>query len=485
MSQGAASVIDSQPIPAFRPEALGDPSFRREHGVRFAYATGSMANGIASEALVEAAAAAGVLPFFGAAGLAPARVLEAIARLKRSLLGRSHGFNLIHSPADPALEEALVDLYLRENVRLVEASAFMDVTPALVRYRLTGLRRGVDGRAAAPNRVVGKVSRVEVAEKFLRPAPEAMRRELSAAGRISREEAELGAEIPLAQDVTVEADSGGHTDNRPLVALLPTILSLRDRLHAQNPLDVIVRVGAAGGISTPASAAAAFVMGAAYVMTGSVNQACVESGTSDRVRAMLAEAGQADCVMAPAADMFEMGVKVQVLKRGTMFAMRAARLYEIWRQHASIDEIPAAVRATLERDFFRQTIEAEWESVREFFSRRDPAQITRAQNEPKFKMALIFRAYLGKASRWANAGVADRALDYQIWCGPAMGAFNEWTRGSFLAAPENRRVGIVARNIIYGAACVLSAQFERLASNASAAPAFLPLTETELAEAGV
>ena len=58
-------------------------------------------------------------------------------------------------------------------------------------------------------------------------------------------------------------------------------------------------------------------MGAAYVVTGSVNQACVESGTSDAVRQMLAEAGQADVAMAPAADMFEMGVKVQVLKRGT------------------------------------------------------------------------------------------------------------------------------------------------------------------------
>ena len=68
-------------------------------------------------------------------------------------------------------------------------------------------------------------------------------------------------------------------------------------------------------------------MGAAYVVTGSVNQACVESGTSPAVRQMLAEAEQADVAMAPAADMFEMGVKVQVLKRGTMFAMRAAKLY--------------------------------------------------------------------------------------------------------------------------------------------------------------
>ena len=37
--------------------------------------------------------------------------------------------------------------------------------------------------------------------------------------------------------------------------------------------------------------------------------------------------------MAPAADMFEMGVKLQVLKRGTMFPMRAQKLYELYRAH--------------------------------------------------------------------------------------------------------------------------------------------------------
>jgi NAD(P)H-dependent flavin oxidoreductase YrpB (nitropropane dioxygenase family) len=41
----------------------------------------------------------------------------------------------------------------------------------------------------------------------------------------------------------------------------------------------------------------------------------VEAGTSDTVRQMLAEAEQADVAMAPSADMFELGVKVQVLKR--------------------------------------------------------------------------------------------------------------------------------------------------------------------------
>ncbi|MDE2490054.1 MAG: 2-nitropropane dioxygenase, partial [Elusimicrobia bacterium] len=220
--------------PALLPEALGDPAFRREHRVRYAYATGAMANGIASIGLVEAGARAGLLSFFGAAGLSLGRVEEAIGRLQSALGELPHGFNLIHSPNETGLEDAVAGLYLRRGVRLVEASAFMDLTPAIVRYRLSGLRRAADGSVEAPHKVVAKVSRVEVAEKFLAPAPEALRRELAAAGAITAEEAALGAEVPMAQDLTVEADSGGHTDNRPLVALLPTILALRARLQAKH-----------------------------------------------------------------------------------------------------------------------------------------------------------------------------------------------------------------------------------------------------------
>ena len=68
-------------------------------------------------------------------------------------------------------------------------------------------------------------------------------------------------------------------------------------------------------------------------------------------------------------------------------------------------------------------------------------------------MALVFRWYLGLSSRWANIGDPTRQLDYQVWCGPAMGAFNEWTKGSFLEHPANRGVVVVALNLLYGA-CV-------------------------------
>jgi PfaD family protein len=421
-----------------------------------------MANGIGSVEIVEAMGRAGMLGIFGAAGLPLAAVDSAIDRLGRSL-GNSvpHGFNLIHSPNEPELEAAVAARYLKRGVRLVEASAYLDLTLPVVRYRVHGIHRDESGRVVAPNRVIAKVSRVEVASKFMAPPPARFLKELVAAGEITTAQAELGSQIPMAGDVTAEADSGGHTDNQPAVVLLPTLIALRDRLQAEHGYDHPVRIGAAGGISTPWSAAAAFAMGAAYVVTGSVNQACVEAGTSSAVRRMLAQAQQADTAMAPAADMFEMGVKVQVLKRGTMFAMRAAKLYELYRTYDGIDQIPGADRTSLEKNIFRAPLETIWDQTRDYFRTRDPAQIDRAERDAKHKMALVFRWYLGQSSHWANSGEPSRTVDYQIWCGPAMAAFNEWVRGSFLERAETRNVVTVALNILYGAAVLARARTMR------------------------
>jgi len=162
--------------------------------------------------------------------------------------------------------------------------------------------------------------------------------------------------------------------------------------------------------------------------------------------------------MAPAADMFEMGVDVQVLRRGSLFAVRARKLYELYRAWPSLEAIPASEREKVERDILRQGFDAAWESTRSFWMGRDPAQVERARHDPKHAMALVFRSYLGLSSRWAIDGVDERAADFQIWCGPAMGAFNSWTRGSFLEAPANRGVVQVARNLLEGAAVVTRAQ---------------------------
>jgi PfaD family protein len=437
------------PLP---PERLGDPSFGRRFGVGLAYAAGAMANGIASEELVTALGRAGILSSFGAAGLAPARLEAAIQRIKALLPNGPFAFNLIHSPNEPALERATVELYLRHGVTTVEASAFLDLTPHLVRYRAAGLRRSPSGEIEIGNRLIVKLSRHEVAEKVLRPAPPAMLAQLVEEGAINAAQANLARRVPLCDAVTVEADSGGHTDNRPLVCLLPSILELRDAIQAQERYPTPVMVGAAGGIGTPDAVAGAFAMGAAYVVTGSVNQACRESGTSDAARALLAQATMADVVMAPAADMFEQGVKVQLLRRGTLFPMRAQKLYDLYREYDGVDMLPSAEREQLERRVFRQSLESVWQETVRFFEERDPDVLARSADNPKRKMALIFRWYLGRSSRWSIAGQVGREQDYQIWCGPAMGSFNDWVRGSYLEDPAARRVVDVAHHVMLGAA---------------------------------
>jgi trans-AT polyketide synthase/acyltransferase/oxidoreductase domain-containing protein len=470
---GGALIVPTKPgldysevaaiLPPLPPTQLGDAAFRAAHGLRFAYMTGAMANGIGSVEIVTAMSRAGMLGSFGAAGLSVERVTQAIDRLQAELGDAPFCVNLIHSPNEPTHEAAIADLLLRKHVRLVEASAYLDLSPAIVRYRVSGLEAGPDGSVTCRNRVIAKVSRVEVATRFLSPPPAKFVNELLQSGVITAEQAELAKRVPMCDDLTAEADSGGHTDNRPAITLLPTMLALRDRLQHQFQFSHPVRVGLAGGIATPAGVAGAFALGASYVVTGSVNQACVESGSSDLVRTMLAEAGQADVTMAPAADMFEMGVKVQVLKRGTMFAMRGQKLFDAYRAYPNWEAIPANDRVQFEKTMFRKTFDEIWTETRDFFSRRDPSQLAKAEADPRHRMALVFRWYLGLSSRWANAGEPTRQLDYQVWCGPAMGAFNEWTKGSELERPANRTVTAVARNLLYGAAVHARVQSSRQA----------------------
>ncbi|RKT54501.1 PfaD family polyunsaturated fatty acid/polyketide biosynthesis protein [Saccharothrix australiensis] len=445
-------------LPPLYPEWLGDRSFCQAHGVRFPYVVGEMANGIATTGMVAAAARAGLLGFFGAAGLPVAAVDRALDELAATPGEHAPwGVNLIRSPHEPATENRVADLLLRRGVRRVSVSAFTEPSLAVVRCAATGLRRGPHG-VHRRVRLFPKVSHPVVAERFMSPAPAALLRALVDDGHLTREEAELAGHVPLAEDITVEGDSGGHTDNRPLVALLPAITALRDEVVRRFGYREPVRVGAAGGLGSPAGVAAAFALGAAYVLTGSVNQAAVESGLSADAKEMVAAADISDVVMAPAADLFEFGGKVQVLSRGTMYAVRAAKLYELYVGHSSLEEIPDRVRLKLEREVLHASLEEVWAETARFWQAVDPGQLVHAEAEPKHRMALLFRWYLGRSSHWAIDGERARRADYQVWCGPAMGAFNRWAAGSHLAPVGNRSVGDIGLNLLEGAAVVTRAQ---------------------------
>jgi len=442
----------SLPVPL---ETLGDDHFKSEYGLKYALYAGAMANGIASEEMVIALGKAGFMGSFGAGGLLPDRVEKAILRIQSELKEKPFLFNLLNSPFEPVLEQRIVELYLKHGINAIEASAYLTLTANLIHYRAAGLSQLPDGSIRIANRIIAKVSRREVASKFLQAPSEEMLKQLVIDGKITDEQSRLARLVPMADDITVEADSGGHTDNRPLVVILPALIRLRDAMQSKYQFATHVRIGAAGGIGTPTSALAAFMMGAAYIATGSVNQDCMESDTSDHARSLLAQMESTDVAMAPASDMFEMGVKVQVLKRGTMFAMRALKLFELYQRYGAIEEIPAEERENLETKIFQRSLESVWEECVKFFNERDPRQIERGLKNPKDKMALIFRWYLGLSSRWSKTGETGREMDFQIWTGPSMGAFNDWVRGSYLESVENRRVVDVNTQILRGAAYLL------------------------------
>ena len=134
------------------PWQLGDLGFLRDHGLRLPCMSGAMANGIACEEVVITMGQAGLLGSFGAAGLVPSRIEEAIQRIQHALPQGPYAFNLIHSPNEDALERSGCELFLRHGVRTVEASAYLDLTPHIVRYRVAGLQTTPDGQIFA-NRV--------------------------------------------------------------------------------------------------------------------------------------------------------------------------------------------------------------------------------------------------------------------------------------------------------------------------------------------
>lgn len=448
-----------QTLPAIYPEWLGHASFARTHGSRFNYIVGEMARGIATPRMVVAAVNAGCMGFYGSAGLKPQEIERGIQEIKSQLSpeNTSWGANLIHTPQQPAYEAEVVDLFLAHQVERVSTSAYKKLSPEIVRFSAFGLSRHADGIIRRQTHVFAKVSRAEVAKQFINPAPDDILQSLVAAGHISSEQADLAKHVPVAEDITAEADSGGHTDNRPAGPLYASIRAARKQVcEAQGwPLDK-VRIGLAGGIATPHSVAAAFNMGAAYVLTGSINQATQESGLSEPARELLAKAGPADVAMAPAADMFEQGTEVQVLKRGTLFAMRGQKLSNLYRAGHSFETLPETDQIWLE-NVLGEPFDLAWTKTRSYIESVNPREAARAQSDGNKRLALVARRYLFMGAQWAREGDISRRSDYQIWCGPAQGAFNEWVAGSALEPLANRTVRQIAWNLLEGAATLTRA----------------------------
>jgi trans-AT polyketide synthase/acyltransferase/oxidoreductase domain-containing protein len=203
-------------------------------------------------------------------------------------------------------------------------------------------------------------------------------------------------------------------------------------------------------------------MGADFILTGSINQCTVEAGTSVAVKDMLETAGPQDTAYAPAGDMFELGAKVQVFKKGIFFPARANKLYELYSRYNSLDEIDLKTRRQIEEKYFRRSFDDIWQETKSYYLDAGRGKLEELERSPKLKMALIFRWYFVHTTRLAMNGDEQQKLDYQIHCGPALGAFNRWVKGTALESWRNRHVADIAERLLDATADRLNERFAQL-----------------------
>jgi trans-AT polyketide synthase/acyltransferase/oxidoreductase domain-containing protein len=441
-----AQIVESNGKVQITASTFGDKEFKKDYGIKYAYAAGGIHHGISSPGFVIRMAQAGLLAYFGTGGLTISQVESAVKQIQSAVNAtEAYGVSVICNNNHPHHENALVDLLLKHRVRNLEVVDCIQVTTALLRYRLKGLSRQANGEVVCANRVLARVTHPDVAALFLSPAPERLVNKLLAENKITPQEADLAAKVPLADDVCIEANSGWHSDNGAAQVLLPVVLKLRDEMQAAFSYGKRVRVGSADGIGTPSAVAAAFLLGADFVVTDTLNQCSVEASLSDSAKDLLEQVNVQDTEYAPAREMFELGAKVRVLKKGLLFPARANKLYELYKQHNSLDEIDEKTRKQLQERYFKR-------SFSEVLSAINAQQIAEAERNPKHKMALVFKWYLDHGMNLALSGNDSARVDYQIRCAPALGAFNHWSKGTAFEKWRNRHVDQIAESLMQGAA---------------------------------
>jgi trans-AT polyketide synthase, acyltransferase and oxidoreductase domains len=235
---------------------------------------------------------------------------------------------------------------------------------------------------------------------------------------------------------------------------------LREQMSRIHPATAQVRVGSAGGLGTPHALAAAFILGADFVLTGSINQCTVEAGTSSRVKDMLQRAGPQDTAIVPAGDMLEIGSKMQVFRRGLLFPTRATKLYELYRGYSGWGAIPAEIQQQIETRYFRRSFSQVVDELRAYYTPRSPARWAEAERNPRQLLGMVFRWYFHYTTQWALAGDPEREVDYQIHCGPALGSFNAWAQDTGMASWRERHVDEIAERLMMAAAKLLSQRYE-------------------------
>jgi len=142
--------------------------------------------------------------------------------------------------------------------------------------------------------------------------------------------------------------------------------------------------------------------------------------------------------------------------------MRANKLYALYTHCAGLEDIPESERAKLERTFFKRGLSEVWEETLGYLKAKGREKdIALAQANPKIRMARVFRWYFAYSTQLAFSGSAEDLVNYQVHTGPALGAFNQWVKGTTLEPWTERHVDEIAIALMDAAARHLRSGYER------------------------
>jgi trans-AT polyketide synthase/acyltransferase/oxidoreductase domain-containing protein len=414
---------------------LGSKSFRDTYNLRESYVIGSMGRGISGAEVLKSAARNGLLSIGGTDGLTQSQIRTLIQEAKVNDENSAvQGFHMSYAYSEKN-ESELINLYLEEKVKLLFVSGYSTVSKNLIKYKVKGLSKDADGNIRENNHIMASVSRTEVAESFMKPAPERIIDALLKDGEITDEQALLAKSVPVSRDICVEADGGGYTNRVSMFAAFPAIEAIAKKINKSNGYSEKIRVGVSGGIGSAKAAAAAFLMGADFIVTGSVNQCTVEASTSDTVKKMLSSLTIQDIGYVSAGDIYDPGRMIQVVKKGSLFKARADKLYRICQSGEGIKAIDQGTKEQLETRYFGKKIE---EIIQEIL-------LEDVGEHPQEQLVLLYKWYLKKAMEWAIEGNDDKQTDYCIMCGCSIGSFNEMVKGTELESWKNRTIESVSK----------------------------------------
>lgn len=429
---------------------LGDMEFSKRYQTKYNYVIGGMCNGIAGVQLVSSACNHGILSFLGTTGLAISKVEQMIQETRQNTNSDTlFGINITQDYFQTDRQRELFELCKRQEVPVVEISGFMSPTKELVLYKAKGLRLD-DNHKVQGNAIIAKISNSLTAKEFLSPAPVEILDQLREESLITTEEYELAKKVPVVDDICIVGDCAYETDRGNLISILPEVLEMRQKIMSSHALLQQARVGVAGGIGSKRAAVAMFLMGADFILTGSVNECTKEANLPNGVKDMLAEITVNDVTYVPSERLFELNKLVQVVKKGIFFPSRANILKSVYDVTDSVEAIPESMKVYIEHKILRTDFTTFYQQIEQDL---DDVQLKLAQSNEKYKMALVFKRYLRDSFQRTLQGNddANEIVDYEIYCSAALGSLNEQLSGTPLEQWNLRTVSDIADFIMNGA----------------------------------